>query len=72
MADLMKTAPGEPYRCGSCGGEYVAVRTHEECVAEQEIIFGEEHDPARDVVICHDCWVLLMRSMGHNVPEGPK
>lgn len=63
-----KTEVGKELVCEACGEEFVGSRTHEECVVEQDIIFGEPQPGDRHVV-CHDCWVKIMRQMGHHPTE---
>jgi DNA-directed RNA polymerase subunit RPC12/RpoP len=52
---MSRVDKGDVYRCEACGEEYVAERTAAECVAEQEVLFGKEHDPKDAAVVCDDC-----------------
>ena len=64
-----RTAPGKPYTCELCKGEFIGSRTHEDCVAEMETIEAAEVPPGERAVVCHDCWVKILRANGHHVSE---
>jgi hypothetical protein len=48
----------EPFRCASCGGQFMTTTTAEEVNEEYERLFPDAGDEKR-YVVCHDCWVEL-------------
>lgn len=51
---------GDTYQCAGCKGTFIASRTHEECVAETETVFGGEFNESKAVVLCDDCWQKIV------------
>lgn len=52
---------GDTYTCELCKGTFKATVSKQDCIAEQEILSGEEHDPATTKVICDDCHKEVLR-----------
>lgn len=63
-------AIGELYACANCGQEYEKTRTDEECW--NELIDTMKPEVLKDeeiVVICDDCYQLLMARVREEAPE---
>jgi hypothetical protein len=57
---------GDVYTCEGCGKRERAVQSHEESLAEAEIIFGEV--PAeRLAVVCEECYKKCLRRLGFHL-----
>lgn len=52
---------GEVFRCPGCGKSEAVTKPHEELVAEYEILFGKEWDPAEAVMVCDVCTDRIIR-----------
>lgn len=55
------------YQCARCGGKFENAWTDEEAEAEYEQLFGQPLDKNRAVVLCDDCYLLVLQQHGEDV-----
>ena len=51
----------DTYICSACGGTFEKITSEEEVVAECEELFDTEPDDPNMCIVCHDCWLKVMR-----------
>ena len=49
--------------CAECGGTYLAMRTDNEAWDEARALFGVAPRSPGVVVVCDDCFTVIMRSL---------